>query len=135
METRCLRLVLAEDNALLRDGMVRLLSAKRHRLEVVGSAASYEELLETVGRLRPDVVVTDIRMPPTGTDEGIRAAAAFRRLQPDLGVVVLSHHLSARYALTLLEGGSDRRAYLLKDRVADVAQLVDAIRAVAEGAR
>jgi DNA-binding NarL/FixJ family response regulator len=128
-----LRVVVAEDNALLRDGMVRLLSAKRHGLDVVGTAATYDELMGVATRERPDVVITDIRMPPTSTDEGIRAAAELRRGQPDVGVVVLSHHLSARYALTLLEDGSARRAYLLKDRVADVDQLVHAVRTVAAG--
>jgi DNA-binding NarL/FixJ family response regulator len=133
VEPVCLRVVVAEDNALLRDGIVRLLSAKRHGLEVVGVASSYEELLAVSAAERPDVVITDIRMPPTSTDEGIRAAAELRRAQPGLGVVVLSQHLSASYALTLLEDGSAGRAYLLKDRVSDVDQLVQAVRTVAAG--
>ena len=81
----------------------------------------------------PDVVVTDIRMPPTGTDEGIRAAARLRESHPTTGVVVLSQFAAPSYALALLEGGSDGRAYLLKDRVADADDLVDAVRAVAAG--
>lgn len=133
VETGSLRVVVAEDNALLRDGMVRLLSSGRHRLEVVGTAATYDELLAAAAQHRPDVLITDIRMPPTGTDEGIRAARELRRSQPELGVVVLSQHLSAHYALQLLEGGSARRAYLLKDRVADIEQLAQAVRTVAAG--
>jgi DNA-binding NarL/FixJ family response regulator len=130
---RQLRVVLAEDNALLRDGIVRLLSAKRHGIEVVGTAASYDELVEVVGRVSPDVVITDIRMPPSHTDEGIRAAGHLRRTAPVVGVIVLSQFLSARYALALLEGGSQGRGYLLKDRVTDAEQLVDAARVVAGG--
>jgi DNA-binding NarL/FixJ family response regulator len=125
--------VVAEDNVLLRDGIVRLLSAKRHGLEVVGVASDYDELLELSAAERPDVVITDIRMPPTSTDEGVRAAAELRHSQPDVGVVVLSQHLSASYALRLLEAGSAGRAYLLKDRVSDVDQLVHAVRTVAAG--
>jgi DNA-binding NarL/FixJ family response regulator len=133
VEPACLRVVVAEDNVLLRDGIVRLLSAKRHGLEVVGVASDYDELLALSAAERPDVVITDIRMPPTSTDEGVRAAAELRRSQPDLGVVVLSQHLSASYALKLLEDGSAGRAYLLKDRVSDVDQLVHAVRTVAAG--
>lgn len=128
-----LRVVVAEDSGLLRDSMVRLLSADRHHLDVVGAASSYDELVEVAERTRPDVVVTDIRMPPTNTDEGIRAAAHLRSAAPTTAVVVLSQHLSARYALALLEGGSAGRGYLLKDRVADVEQLVDSVRIVAGG--
>jgi DNA-binding NarL/FixJ family response regulator len=128
-----LRVVLAEDNGLLRDGMVRLLSAKRHRLAVVGAAADYDELLALASAERPDVVITDIRMPPTSTDEGVRAAAELRRTRPEVGVVVLSQHLSAQYALQLLDGGAAGRAYLLKDRVSDVDELVQAVRTVAAG--
>jgi DNA-binding NarL/FixJ family response regulator len=127
------RVVVAEDSALLRDGMVRLLSAKRHGIDVVGVAGDLDELLAAVDELSPDVVITDIRMPPTSTDEGIRAAKRLRRTHPTLGVVVLSQHLSARYAVALFEDGSARRAYLLKDRVEDVEQLVRAVSTVAEG--
>ncbi len=127
-----IRVAIAEDNVLLRDGLARLISAT-DGLELTGAAAAYDELLELVADTLPDVVVTDIRMPPTGTDEGIRAAAAIRVTHPDIGVIVLSQYVSTAYALALLAEGSDRRGYLLKDRVADVDDLVDAIRVVAGG--
>jgi DNA-binding NarL/FixJ family response regulator len=128
-----LRVVVADDSGLLRDSLVRLLSAPRHGIDVVGDAASYDDLMELTERHVPDVVITDIRMPPTGTDEGIRAAARLRTTAPTTAVIVLSQHLSARYAVALLEGGSAGRGYLLKDRVSDVEQLVDGIRLVAAG--
>jgi DNA-binding NarL/FixJ family response regulator len=127
-----IRVLVAEDNALLRDGLRRLVDSIAD-LELVGTCGHYDELLTLAAAEVPDVVVTDIRMPPTGTDEGIRAAAELRRTHPDMGVVVLSQYVSPAYALALLEGGSQRRGYLLKDRVADVDDLVDAIRAVAAG--
>jgi DNA-binding NarL/FixJ family response regulator len=127
-----IRVLVAEDNVLLRDGLCRLIDATDD-LELVGSCGSLDELLDRVNTSVVDVVVTDIRMPPTGTDEGIRAAAAIRKSHPSVGVVVLSQYASPAYALALLEGGSDRRAYLLKDRVADVDDLVDAIRTVSSG--
>jgi DNA-binding NarL/FixJ family response regulator len=127
-----IRVVIAEDNALLRDGLARLISSTAD-FELVGTAASYDELLALVEQSNPDVVVTDIRMPPTGTDEGIRAAAALRTSNPDTGVIVLSQYVSPAYAMSLLSQGSERRGYLLKDRVADVDDLVDAIRVVAGG--
>ncbi len=127
-----IRVVIAEDNALLRDGLARLISSTTG-LELVGTAGSYDELLALVAESNPDVVVTDIRMPPTGTDEGIRAAAALRSSHPDTGVIVLSQYVSPAYAMSLLSQGSERRGYLLKDRVADVDDLVDAIRVVAAG--
>jgi DNA-binding NarL/FixJ family response regulator len=127
-----IRVLVAEDNVLLRDGLCRLIAATGD-LELVGSCGSLDELLDRVNTTGVDVVVTDIRMPPTGTDEGIRAAAVIRGSHPAVGVVVLSQYASPAYALALLEGGSDRRAYLLKDRVADVDDLVDAIRTVARG--
>ena len=104
-----IRVLVAEDNVLLRDGLCRLIEATGD-LELVGSCGSLDELLDRVGTTGVDVVVTDIRMPPTGTDEGIRAAAAIRGSQPGVGVVVLSQYASPAYALALLEGGSDRRA-------------------------
>jgi DNA-binding NarL/FixJ family response regulator len=126
------RVVVADDNYLLRQGVVGLVDAEPE-LEVVGVAGSLDELLEVVDRERPDVVITDIRMPPTGTDEGVRAAARIRDSHPAVGVVVLSQYASPSYALGLLEAGSDGRAYLLKDRVGDADDLVDAVRAVAAG--
>ncbi len=124
--------VLAEDNVLLRDGMTRLVAAQED-LELVASCGTLPELLEIVADRLPDVVVTDIRMPPTGTDEGTRAAATLRADHPSVGVVVLSQYANPAYALDLLAGGSEGRAYLLKERVSDVDELVDAIRTVAEG--
>jgi DNA-binding NarL/FixJ family response regulator len=96
-------------------------------------AEDLPSLLDLVETAKPDVVVTDIRMPPSGTDEGIRAAASLREDHPDVGVVVLSQYASPSYALDLLSGGSEGRAYLLKERVSDVDELVDAIRQVADG--
>src|SRR5690606_12119009 len=102
-------------------------------MELVGSAADLPSLLALVEETDPHVVVTDIRMPPTGTDEGIRLAAQLRTERPDVGVVVLSQHAEAPYALALLAEGSARRAYLLKERVADVDELLAAVREVASG--
>ena len=127
-----IRIVVAEDNALLRDGLVRLISSVAD-FELVGSCGTYDDLHELVERTNPDVVVTDIRMPPTGTDEGIRIATALRTTHPETGVVVLSQYASPAYAMALLAEGSHRRAYLLKDRVADVDDLVAAIRQVHAG--
>jgi DNA-binding NarL/FixJ family response regulator len=127
-----IRVVVAEDSYLLREGVCRLISAQDD-LEVAGSCASYDELIAMVKDDTPDVVITDIRMPPTGTDEGIRAASELRTSHPNVGVVVLSQYVSPSYALALLEGGSEGRAYLLKDRVADADDLVDAVRTVAGG--
>jgi DNA-binding NarL/FixJ family response regulator len=127
-----IRVLLAEDNALLREGIRRILETAAD-LELVGTCADYDSLLSHACALRPDVVVTDIRMPPSGTDEGIRAAAELRRRDPGMGVVVLSQYVNPRYALDLLESGSAGRAYLLKDRVADIAELLGAVRAVAVG--
>lgn len=124
--------VLAEDNALLREGLVRLLVTASD-VEVVGSASDLPSALLTIARWNPDVVVTDIRMPPTSTDEGIALAARLREERPEVGVVVLSQHDEPSYALRLLEGGSERRAYLLKDRVAGADDLVAAVRTVAAG--
>jgi DNA-binding NarL/FixJ family response regulator len=127
-----LRLVLAEDHYLVREGTRRLLDTQDD-LEVVASCGDLDELLAAVEVALPDVVVTDIRMPPTATDEGIRAAAILRETHPEIGVVVLSQFADPRYALPLLEQGTAGRAYLLKERVADVEQLAGAVRAVAAG--
>jgi DNA-binding NarL/FixJ family response regulator len=127
-----IRVVLAEDNVLLREGVARLIESESE-LDLVASCGDYDELLEAIEREKPDVVLTDIRMPPTGTDEGIRAAAHLRRTRPDVGVVVLSQYAEPAYALALLEEGSEGRAYLLKERVSDVDQLLGAIREVARG--
>ena len=127
-----IRLVLAEDHYLVREGVRRLLEL-RPEFEVVAVCSDLGSLLAAVDAERPDVVVTDIRMPPDGTDEGIQAAERLRETNPEVGVVVLSQYANPKYVLALLEGGSGRRAYLLKDRVSDVEQLAGAIHAVAEG--
>jgi DNA-binding NarL/FixJ family response regulator len=127
-----LRIVVAEDNLLVREGVITLLEHQPD-LEVCGACGSYDELLATIKTEKPDVVLTDIRMPPTGTDEGIRAALALRETDPEIGVVVLSQYVDPAYALALLEGGSEGRAYLLKERVSDAAQIVHAIEEVARG--
>ena len=127
-----IRLVLAEDHLLVREGVLRLLEA-RPDIEVVAACGDLESLLAAAETERPDVVVTDIRMPPGETDEGIQAAARLRETSPEVGVVVLSQYASPSYVLALLEGGSTRRAYLLKERVKDIDQLVAAIHAVADG--
>jgi DNA-binding NarL/FixJ family response regulator len=127
-----IRVALAEDHVLLREGLSRLV-ASNEDFELVGVAANLPELLGIVGDQLPDVVVTDIRMPPTGTDEGIQAAAWIRQHHPGVGVVVLSQYTAPGYALALLEHGSSGRAYLLKERVGSVDELAQAIRAVAQG--
>ena len=127
-----IRIVLAEDSFIVREGVARLIESVGE-LELVASCVDFDSLMEAVEQEKPDVVLTDIRMPPTGTDEGIRAAAEIRKRWPEIGVVVLSQHADAAYALSLFEGGSERRAYLLKERVADLDQLLAAIKEVAAG--
>jgi DNA-binding NarL/FixJ family response regulator len=127
-----IRLVLAEDHYLVREGVRRLLET-RPDLEVAAVCGDLGSLLAAVEAEHPDVVVTDIRMPPGEADEGIQAAERLRETNPDIGVVVLSQYANPSYALALLERGSERRAYLLKERVKDLGQLVSAIQAVAEG--
>jgi DNA-binding NarL/FixJ family response regulator len=127
-----IRVALAEDNVLLREGISRLVSANED-FELVGVAADLPELLRVVSEHAPDVVITDIRMPPTGTDEGIQAAAWIREHHPQAGVVVLSQYTAPAYAVALLEHGSAGRAYLLKEQVASVDELARAIRTVAQG--
>jgi len=127
-----IRLVLAEDHYLVREGILRLLEA-RPDLDVVAVCDDLSSLLAAVEAERPDVVLTDIRMPPSDTDEGIQAAERLRETHPEIGVVVLSQYANPSYALALFQGGSARRAYLLKERVTDLEELEAAIRAVAEG--
>jgi len=127
-----IRVALAEDNVLLREGISRLVSANDD-FELVGVAADLPQLLRVVSEQAPDVVITDIRMPPTGTDEGIQAAAWIREHHPKAGVVVLSQYTAPAYAVALLEHGSAGRAYLLKEQVASVDELARAIRTVAQG--
>jgi DNA-binding NarL/FixJ family response regulator len=123
---------LAEDNALLRHGLVRLIDVDDD-LTLVGSAADLPALRAIVDEHRPQVIVTDIRMPPTNTDEGIAFAAELRKTSPDTAVLLLSQYAEASYALKLLAEGTARRGYLLKERVADGAELNEAIHRVAEG--
>jgi DNA-binding NarL/FixJ family response regulator len=127
-----IRVVLADDHYLVREGVRRLLEPEPD-VEVVAVCGDLDSLLAAVEAERPDVLVTDIRMPPDGADEGIRAAERLRETHPHVGIVVLSQYANPSYALALLDGGSERRAYLLKERVEDVEQLVGAIRAVADG--
>jgi DNA-binding NarL/FixJ family response regulator len=127
-----IRVVLGEDNLLVREGLRSLLSADPS-IEVVDAAGDYESLLALCDRNPPDVVLTDIRMPPTETDEGIRLADELRIRHPEIGVVVLTQFTTPAYALALFEHGADGRGYLLKDRVHNRAELTAAIRAVAAG--
>ena len=127
-----IRVVLAEDNYLVREG-IRLLIEDEDELELVAVCEDLDSLLAAVEAEKPDVVLTDIRMPPTGTDEGVRAAEMLRQSHPSTGVVVLSQYADPAYALALLDKGSEGRAYLLKERVSDVGELLRAIREVAQG--
>jgi DNA-binding NarL/FixJ family response regulator len=127
-----IRVAFADDNALLREGISKLVEA-HDDFELVGTASNLPELLAVIEETSPDVVVTDIRMPPTGTDEGLQAASMLRRTRPEVGVVVLSQFTAPAYALALLEEGSAGRAYLLKERVAGANELAQAIRTVASG--
>ncbi|MFC8824446.1 response regulator [Streptomyces sp. NPDC057137] len=126
-----MRVVLAEDSTLLREGLVRLLAEEGH--EVVDAVADAEALLAVVARDQPDVVVADVRMPPSHTDEGLRAALEIRRRWPAVGVLVLSQYVEKRYATELLTADSGGVGYLLKDRVVQVDEFLDALERVAEG--
>ncbi|HEX9354992.1 MAG TPA: response regulator transcription factor [Streptosporangiaceae bacterium] len=126
-----MRIVIAEDLFLLRDGLTRMLEA--HGFEIVAAVDNGTALLAAVTSARPDVAVVDVRLPPTFTDEGLRAALAARRAVPGLPVLVLSQYVEQLYARELLAGGSGGIGYLLKDRVFDSAQFVDAVRRVAAG--
>lgn len=125
-------MVLAEDNSLLRQGLVRLIEADPS-LELVGTATDLPSLLKAISTSSPEVVVSDIRMPPSNSDEGIQVADHLRAHHPETGLVLLSQFAEAAYALALLAGGAARRAYLLKERVADVGELTAAIKTVAAG--
>jgi DNA-binding NarL/FixJ family response regulator len=125
-----MRIVIAEDAAILRDGMTALLTMRGHQVVAVGDA---DALFAQVGRERPDVAVVDIRMPPSFTDEGLRAALRMRKEFPDLGVLLFSQYVELRYAAELLDGLSDRVGYLLKERVADIDDFIDALDRIASG--
>jgi DNA-binding NarL/FixJ family response regulator len=127
-----IRVVLADDNLLIREGLQQVLSGQPD-IEVVGSYTDLPSLLDGIEMQQPDVVLTDIRMPPSMSDEGIRVAALLRERNPAVGVVVLSQFSEPSYALALLESGSDGRAYLLKERVHNRAQLISALETVADG--
>src|SRR5438270_411726 len=127
-----IRVVLADDNFIVREGMRERLETV-DEVQVVATCSDFNSLQAAVEREHPDVVLTDIRMPPTNTDEGIRIAESLRASAPSIGVVVLSQYADAEYALALLDKGAGGRAYLLKERVSDLDQLVNAIREVARG--
>ena len=127
-----IRVVLGEDSYLARKGISSALEEEED-IALVATCGDLDALRAAVDEAIPDVVLTDIRMPPTNTDEGIRLAQELRATHPDVGVVILSQHAEPLYATTLLEDGSDRRAYLLKDRVSDRSELSRALRQVAEG--
>ncbi|MGX2997432.1 response regulator transcription factor [Streptomyces sp. JNUCC 64] len=126
-----MRLMLAEDSTLLREGLIRLLGEEGH--EVLAAVGDAEALLAAIARERPDVVVADVRMPPTHTDEGLRAALEIRERWPEVGVLVLSQYIERRFARELLSGQSEGVGYLLKDRVAQVDEFLDALERVAKG--
>ncbi|HEX5493778.1 MAG TPA: response regulator transcription factor [Mycobacteriales bacterium] len=126
-----MRVVIAEDSVLLREGLVRLLDDAG--IAVVDAVADAEALLRAVERHQPDVVIADVRMPPTHTDEGLRAALVLRRSRPRVAVLVLSQYVEERYATELLSTDTSGVGYLLKDRVADVTEFLDALRRVAAG--
>jgi DNA-binding NarL/FixJ family response regulator len=126
-----MRVALADDAAILREGLARLL--REAGFDVVGLAADADALLELVERTRPDVAIVDIRMPPTHTDEGLRAAKVIRARWPAVGILVLSQHVNSRYALELLSAGTDGVGYLLKERVADLDELSSSVNRVGQG--
>lgn len=126
-----MRVVVADDSVILREGLVRLLTEAG--FDVVGQAADGTELLAQVEGHRPDVAIVDIRMPPTHTDEGLRAARELRSRHPGLGVLVLSQYVRPSYAFELLADGTDGIGYLLKDRVSDLGELADSVRRVGDG--
>ena len=126
-----MRVALADDAVLLREGLARLLAEAG--FEVVGLAGDGEELLELVESASPDVAIVDIRMPPTHTDEGLRAAKVIRARWPAVGILVLSQHVNARYALELLSAGTDGVGYLLKERVSDLDELASSVNRVGHG--
>jgi DNA-binding NarL/FixJ family response regulator len=125
------RLVVADDAVILREGLGRLLGEAG--FEVIGLAADADELFALVERERPDVAIVDIRMPPTNTDEGLQAAKLIRARWPQVGILVLSQYVQARYAVELLAGGTERVGYLLKDRVSDLEELAASVRRIGEG--
>jgi DNA-binding NarL/FixJ family response regulator len=126
-----MRVVVADDEALLRQGLVQLLA--KAGFEVAGEARDAAELLRLVEARRPELVLTDIKMPPDHSEEGLVAAQQIRRAHPEIGVLVLSHYLESRYAMRLLEQYPQRTGYLLKDRVSDIAVLAESLHRIADG--
>ncbi|ADD42027.1 response regulator transcription factor [Stackebrandtia nassauensis] len=126
-----MRVILAEDSTLLREGLSRLLAEEGH--EVVGSFGDAITLLPAVAKTEPDIVVVDVRMPPTHTDEGLRAALRIRRDHPDVGVLILSQHVEKRFTVELLSGDINGVGYVLKDRVVRVEEFLDALERVGDG--
>ena len=126
-----MRLVIADDEMLLREGLARLLQDAG--FEIAGRCGDADALLRMVQARRPDVAIVDIRMPPNDRDDGLLAAQEIRRRHPEIGVLVLSHHLDSRYAMRLLQEAPERAGYLLKERVSDIAVLADALRRIDEG--
>jgi DNA-binding NarL/FixJ family response regulator len=131
VHTDAIRVMIAEDSAILRDGLVQLLTDRG--FAVIGAVSDAASLEQAVASDPPDVAVVDIRMPPTFTDEGLRAAIRLRRSQPEVGILVFSQYVETRYAAELLAGGASGIGYLLKDRVADVADFAEALVRVASG--
>jgi DNA-binding NarL/FixJ family response regulator len=132
MDGQPIRVVLADDSYLVREAIEHVLD-EADQVEVVASCGDRDSLLSAIEAERPHVIVTDIRMPPSDSDEGLQVAAALRLTHPEVGVVVLSQFVEPRYGLALLETGSEGRAYLLKERIQHGGQLVSAIEAVSEG--
>ena len=126
-----MRLVIADDSALIRDGLAQVLHGRDH--EIIAAVGDADSLLGAVARARPDVALVDIRMPPSYTSEGIAAATTIQREHPEVGVIVLSQHIDADYALALINTRTARSAYLLKDHITDIETLSDAIDRVARG--
>ena len=126
-----MRVAVADDAVILREGLSRLLVEAG--FEIVGLAADADELLEILQRSQPDVVIVDIRMPPSHTDEGLRAAKIIRQKWPQIGILVLSQHVNTRYAIELLSAGTDGIGYLLKERVANLAELSASVNRVGQG--
>jgi DNA-binding NarL/FixJ family response regulator len=125
------RVVIADDEALVRDGLARLLEDSE--IEVAARCSDAPTLLRAVASYAPDAAIVDIRMPPSHTDEGLVAAAEIRARHPEVGVLVLSHHLESEYAVRLLDESPERAGYLLKDRVSDIALIVDALKRLQDG--